>query len=536
MEKQDEISTFLSKRDPLVVKDLTNNIVARALLTDVNGNAIFYAIPATSSITGTTSKSGFIAQSWSLPGTPSGNTVKMVYLSSTVIVIPTTPIPVTYDTLTLTATPESINLGASVSLTGSASNVTKVTYAGGLRRVVFSVNKHASAYPFDYNPIGIFENVNATHWKFRTSYSSAWGTASTASPLTMTNTPDTNGVYTYAFIGYTDATGSSAISTAATAPVTISGGAGVGSLTMVLMALDGKTTGHLMNYQMNLTDNNNGAITEFGTVSYDKEITLPRGNSYTLKASKENYQDGSHTFVVPISTSITDGSFGAIEFVDLFPVNWLSAGNTSVSVRVYDKETYYPLSTVQISITGYPVQYTGTDGAAASFNIPQSTAYTIVASKTGYCPVTESKNTGTNPYQLVSIFMKYGACTGTTPTPTPTLTITPTITPAGWNNATVSTCGILGTGATFVDVLKNSLACNGFTDAKSQGLGLACLLILFCAIILGRIASGIGVLSGVIVGTVLSTVMGFLPLWVIIIVIILAGLVFAAKIFWSGGQ
>jgi hypothetical protein len=524
----------------VALKDDIYGTSKQAQLTNASGTAYFPNFPSSAYIDLEISKSGYVPLTEYFGFTPSSDFGMTKYLSTTGGVTPTpTPTPVTYDTLSLTATPNTISLGQTVSLTGSSSNATRVTYAGGLRRTVFMVNKHASAYPFDFHEIGMFENVNATYWKFRSSYSSVWGAPSTASPLTMTNVPDTNGLYTYAFIGYeTLAGGSGAIATAGTADVTVNGGSGAGSLTMTLSASDGSNTNHLSNYQMNITDDNSGTVTELGNISYDIQRNLPRGNSYTLRASKENYEDGTKTFIVPVSPDVINGDFGTFVDVPLFPKGTLSAGNTTVTVHVDDIETYYPLGNVQI-IMSYDgtIKYTGTSGESAFWILPQNTAYTVKAIKNGYCAVSESKNTGTNAYQYVPLFMKYGSCQGTTPTPTPTVTPSVTVTPV-WNtspNTGVIVCNQLPEDATFVDVLKNSLACNGLKDAQSQSLGLACMIILICAIVLGRIAKGIGVLSGVIAGTVLSTVAGFLPFWIIIVVVIIAGLVFAAKVFWSNG-
>lgn len=525
----------------VALKDDSYGTSKQAQYTNASGVAYFPNFPVSAFIDLEISKSGYVPLTEYFGFTPSSDFGMTKYLTTTGGITPTpTPTPVTYDTLGLTATPDTISLGQTVSLTGTSSNATRLTYAGGLRRTVFMVNKHAQAYPFDFQEIGMFENVNATYWKFRSSYSSAWGVPSTASPLTMTNVPDTTGTYTYAFIGYeTIAGGSGAIATAGTDDVTVNGGSGAGSLIMNLFAYDGSNTNHLSNYQMNITDDNSGVVSELGNVSYEIARSLPRGSSYTLRASKENYEYGSKTFIVPISPDIENGDFGTYIGVPLFPEGTLSAGNTTVTVHVDDIETYYPLGNVQV-VMSYDgsTKYTGSSGESVYWIIPQNTPYTVKAIKSGYCSVTESKNTGTNDYQYVPLFMKYGACQGATPTPTPTITPTVTVTPiGGWGNTTggAIVCNQLPEDATFVDILKNSLACNGLKDAQSQSLGIACIIILLCAIVLGRIAKGIGVLSGVVAGTVLSTVAGFIPFWVIIVVIIIAGLVFAGKVFWSNG-
>ena len=530
--------------------------------TDINGNVTFNNVPVVSDSayyeanvispnTGYQSSSGYFAFTGDMSKTITLNpssfypTPTPTYTGGVTPTPTPTPTPIGQYALYLTAYPDSINLGSSVSLTGSSSNPSALTYAGGLRRTSFYVNVHPSTYPFDYQMIGIFENVNATYWKFRANNSATWNTPTTASPLTLVNTPKVNGLLTYAFNAY-DTNG--AIATAGTDDVLVGGGAGGGALTIKLGAYDATTTGRIQNFQLNITDEGSGVVTEFGTVAYDTEITLPRGNGYVARASKTGYQTsstigetGTLLFIVPTSLNIQKGDFGAVFNVPLFPDGSVIAGNTSISSRVFDIETYYPISGVQVINSNAPtdIKYTGTDAESVAWVIPHNTAFTLTASKSGYCTITESKNTGTLSSMWIPLYLKYGSCTGASATPTPTPTITPTATPiGGWGNLTggATVCGVMPDDATIIDILKNSMACNGLEDTQSQNLGMSMLIILFAAIILGRIAKGVGVLAGAIIGTVISTIAGFLPFWIIIVVIIMAGLVFAGKVFWSNSQ
>lgn len=543
----------------VTLKDTISGTAQRSVFSNATGYAVFKGVPNTAYVDGSISATNYQTRSWSveidsITGTyiQSKDYARSLYISpvgvsptGTVTPYPTpTPTPVTSDALILTATPDSINLGSSVSLTGSSSNATRLTYAGGLRRTSFYVNVHPNTYPFDYNMIGIFENVNATYWKFRANNSVAWNTPTTTSPLTLVNTPNANGLITYSFNAY-DTNG--AIATAGTDDVLVGGGAGSGALTIAVGAYDATTTGRLMGFSLNITDEGSGVVIEYGNINYMKEITLPRGNGYVLRATKEGYQtsttigeSGTLLFIVPTSLSIQKGDYGAVFNVPMFPDGAITVGNTSISVRVFDIETYYPLSGVQVTNSYAPtdIKYTGEEDSL-TWTMPQNTAYTLTASKSGYCTITQSKNTSTNTHQFVPLYLKYGSCSGATATPTPTPTITPTATPiGGWGNVTggASVCGILPDDATIIDILKNSMACNGLKDTQSQNLGMSMLIILFAAIILGRIAKGVGVLAGAIIGTVISTVAGFLPFWIIIVVIIMAGLVFAGKVFWSSSQ
>lgn len=534
----------------VTARDTIAGTSPRSAVTNATGYAVFKTFPNTANIDGTITATNYQMRSWSIEVDPETGTYlqskdysKVLYMAA--IGVPTgtqtpfptpTPTPVSQDILSLSATPDSVSVGDNVTLVGSSSNATKLTYAGGLRQTLFYMNRNNPNLPFNNELIGVFYNVNATHWKFRANNNDAFGTPTTASPLTMIHAPQTNALYTYRFAAFDVNT--KAIGAAATRNVLVGGGAGAGSLVMSLSAQDGRTTSHLMNYQLNITDDASGVVTEYGNISYDKDASLLRGNSYTLRASKSGYQSGSQQFTVPIDPRIIEGDFGAIAVVKLYPDGWITVGNCSVSVHVNDAETYYPIGNVQISIPGYPIQYTGNDAESASFSIPENTAYTVTASKQGYCSVSESKNTSTDTYQYVSMMMKYGACIGVTPThtPIPGLTPTPTAVPTpigGVYNGTAAVCGALPENPTLMDVLRNSFACNGIVDLVMQNMALSMLIMLIGAIILGRVASGIGVLAGAIIGAVVSTAMGLLPFWIIIVLIIIAGLVFAGKIFWS---
>ena len=437
---------------------------------------------------------------------------------------------------TLTATPDAVEVSQPVSLVATATNSTTLTYAGGMRDTLFSVNRGQLDAPFNTQTIGVYHAYNATFWQFKTTVSGAYGTPSnTLNPLTLTDYPIFNGLYTYAFTALD--TNGNMINNRPTDTVTVGTTGSAGALTMNLQALDGGTMSHLSNYQMNITSLA-GTVTEFGNVAYDYDISLPRGLTYTLQASKTGYQSNSKSFTVPIDPDIEGGDFGAIVSILLFNDDTFSAGNTTITVGVDDKETYYPIGGVQISIPTYTPKFTGGEGEAVSFIIPYNTTITITGTKDGYCSDSDTINTGTSDFMYRTLYLKYGACIGVTPTHTPipnATPVTPTITPIGGYgvlNGTAATCQTtLPKNTTMVDMLKNQMACNGITDLLGQNLALAMLIMLMGGIILGRVAKGIGVMAGVIIGAVLSTAMGFLPIWIVIVIMIMAGLVFGIKIF-----
>lgn len=525
------------------VTHITSPSSQRSEYTDINGNANFTNVPVVDNSANYQAYKNGYYQSYNSFAF-STNLYKVITLYPSSGAPPTsTPTPiitsVPYDTWSLQAYYDSISLGENVALIASNSNPLKETNVGGLNHALYYEKAPNNVVKL----VGVYRyNATSSNWDYRPNNSVPYQYSAAYDITQLTTKPTMGGLYEYEIRTY-DINSVSMGSAKCNVLVAGAGGATGESLTMVLQAQDQLIGSHLSNYQMNITDDNTGITTEFGNVVYDYSMGLPRGSSFTLKASKTGYIDGTYTFIVPTQTDIIAGDFGAIATVNLFPLGSLSAGNTSVSVHIYDAETYYPLGNVLVTISGDGItnspRYTGSSGESAYFLIPQNTLYTVLAEKEGYCSVSDTKSSGIDASQYVPLFMKYGACTGTTPTPTPTInqTVTPTITPIGGYGGTTglnaSVCAVLPANATYIDILKNQMACNGIKDELGQNLALAMLIMLFGGLILGKVGKGIGVIAGVVAGAVVSMVMGFLPFWVVIVLIIIGGIIFSVKIFGS---
>lgn len=512
------------------------------------GSALFYGLTPTNTykyivnVNGYEILTDYFASSSAMAGE---NQIVYAYLTKKVIpgvtptVIPTTP---QYNSITLSASPSGINLGETTTLSVSC-GIAAQCVKPNLNIITYSITNSEGT-----STIGVYKyNATGDNYDFRPTSSSAWQIGFT-NPLTLTNKPPVNGVNTYYTGLYTPT--SSTIGSATTS-VNVGGGQSTGNLVMNLYAYDKATTSQLSNYNLNITNTLTGEFEELGAIIYNSNKALPRGMQYTLKCNKSDYIDAEQSFTVPTDMNINQGSVGALVGCGMFPVGSGAggAGNTSVAIHISDPETYYPINSVLITITASGLsispKYTGDNGESALFIIPYNTAYSIKATKDGYCSVSESKNTGTLNYQYVPLYMKSGSCALVTPTPTSSVTPTPygwtptpTITAIGGWGANVTgapaTCGILAPGASYVDIIINTLACNGFTTKESQNLGLSALIIILLTIILGKVGKGIGILAGAILGVLISTLMGMLPIWIIIVLVIIAGLIFAINLFRKG--
>lgn len=521
---------LLSGVDTVIVDSKTN--LYNNLMTDGSGVAQFNNIKNSPNLHWEITKMGYEYNEGNVGYLPPGDIALTLYMTPSTTFVPT-PTPPTYATVSLAANPNSVSVGETVTLTTTCTG--SGTCAGPNANIVTYYSKPLQSSSATL--IGMYKyNITSAGWDFRTSNAAPWLVGS-YNQLTITNAPALTDTYTYSVF----VTNNKSVSIGtASAIVVVGGGAVQGGLVMKLFAGDKATTSQLGNYYLNLTNDITGEFTDIGFVAYNYDKLLPRGTQFTLQCNKTGYIDGSAQFTVPTDIGIVEGSIGALQSCMMFPVGQgPSPGNTSVAVHVSDENTFFPIGRVLITITatGQTIspRYTGDDGSSALFLIPYNTAYLVKAEKTGYCSASDSGNTGTDSYQYVSLYMKAGSCAIVTPTPTTSITSTPSVTPiGGWgqpSNQTAYVCNKAPLNPSYVDIILNTLACNGFKDVQSQNIGISMLIIILLALILGKVAGGLGVLSGAIVGTLLSIVMGFLPFWIVIVLIIIAGLVIASKIY-----
>lgn len=522
-----------------------------ATTTNAAGIAKFTDVPNTAYISGDITKYGFNARTWALPGILLNDYEDTLYLESTSgqpgpspTVSPSVT-PALYDNVLLAVSPTAIELGSSATLSASA---TSESFWQKAALIFYYVTLPSGGEV----SIGQFKKNSTTgNYDFRTKNSESFVPGST-NGRTLIVKPNVAGNHKYRLYVSNVTVGNTATGIGYANANLMVGGAGTyGSLTMSLYAGDGATNSHLNNYNLNITEDATGYTEDLGSVVYDVKKSLARGSSYTLKGSKSGYIDGSYTFTVPVDESCTETSFCAYAGVSLYPLGSVSAGNTSLTVSITDAETYLPLRNVLIqeadAASSYSVteKYTGAQGEDVLFQVPYNTDYAVTAIKEGYCTVSETGNSGTDQYKYIPLYMKYGGCTGPqtpTPTPTPYTSITPTAVPTligGWGNATIRepyVCNANLKNPTITDMALNALACNGLKTAQEQGIGISIIVIGLLALILGKVAGGIGVLGGAILGTLVCILIGFLPIWIIIVLIIVAGLIFATKIYSSGGD
>jgi len=494
--------------------------------TNATGYVYFPGIPNTANINGQITKVGYTPLTyWVTSGSLlEGDTALTKYIYLTSVTVTPTITPVIQEGVTLTASPNSVAPGQSTTLTMTCANVTACTGAGGMHVVTYS-----EKYPdpsWDTHTIAIFHyNTSTTKYDYRPNADVPWQYG-TWTGLVATGTPTISGINTY----YVNAMRDDYFSIGQANVGVLVTGAVAGNLNMKLASQDQTTGGHLYNYQMNLTNRNTGAITEFNTVVYEVNKLLPRGQDYTVQCSKSGYLPGSQNFQVPTDPNIVDGTMGTFVNCPLYPTGSISAGNTTVTVKVFDAENYLPLPNVQIQMSAPVIytdspKYTGGDGAGVFFVLGRNQPYSITASKTGYCAVTETGNTSTLDTKNVYLNLKYGSCIGPTPTHTPTpgpsgttpgVIVTPT--PFNAGNATtfwrpwINVFNMMGANAGEINML------------------LAGLIILLLMAVGGGVAGVLGAEIFMGFGAIFCVAVGLIPIWVVLAIIILGFLFYGLKI------
>lgn len=530
------------------LSDILAGTAAIAGITDSNGQVTFHSVPNTPAIGGIIQKNGYNDKQWWL-GTGQlqmADVSETRYLDSTTgapgTITPTvTPTPAPYDNIILSISPTSINLGDSASLTLTA---TSTAFWEKASMIAYYVTIPSGTE----SNIGTFK-YNATSGYYDKRAGSTGAFIPTAlDGRTLSVTPSAAGNHKYRVYVSNFTAGNVATGIGTDSVDIMVGGAGqYGSLTMTLYAFNGATTVRLSNYNLNLTEDITGTVTELGTVGYDTKKSLARGSSYTLKGNKTGLMDGTYTFTVPTDPGTIEDSFASYVGVPLYPAGAVLAGNTTLTVRATDAGNYMPIPNVELqesdanSSWSTITKYTGASGQSTTFTIPHNIDYQVTGIKTGYCSVSETGNTGTQQYIYIDLVMKSGSCIApnVSPSVTPTTTVQPgtTLIPGYGGNVTpypASVCNVMPANPTFVDIVMNGLACNGFKDSASQNLALAFLIIIVSTLILGKVAGGIGILGGAIIGMLITIVMGLLPFWIVVVLIIIAGLIIASKLIPGG--
>jgi hypothetical protein len=279
---------------------------------------------------------------------------------------------------------------------------------------------------------------------------------------------------------------------------------------------------------------------------YDIENTS--WTNYTYDTDGKGYIDALASHTLDIYGSDPSGVFGTDAYLNqpvgsdgktfslLLCPSFLDPGegNTNLVLSTYDAATNYILQsvTVQAQLPTGSIEggNTGLSGSY-TFVVPNNTNIVLTGVKTGYITTALTVNSGSGQLKLVKMYLgRYEPTTQIptqTPFPSPTITPYPTQTLQG----NLTTCKAnMPLGSTVTDIMFNNIACWGITDLEGQNLTFAALIILICALILGKIGKGDGAIIGGIIGFIISFARHLIPFYLLVLAFIFIGAYFARKL------
>lgn len=204
----------------------------------------------------------------------------------------------------------------------------------------------------------------------------------------------------------------------------------------------------------------------------------------------------------------------------------ISSTNGTVIFYVVN-QNLQPISGAYISIpTLNQGKSTGSSGTI-TFYTPFDTDYSYSITAGGYQGISGSfkVTNATTPLYISKMLNTQSIVTYvTTSTPTPTPTINQTI--------GASVCKMqLGANATYFDMLKNWIACQGITTKDGQNFLLGIFLILICMAVGANYAKGMGAILGTVIGYIACIGLNILPIWTLYALIVICGLIFGINLY-----
>jgi hypothetical protein len=382
--------------------------------------------------------------------------------------------------------------------------------------------------------IGKYKNNSGTWQKY---LNGAWSNTTDNVLAPPVYTPVTTGIHNIKCDIYTDAS----IDQTLTTKLIVNDNT-VSTVLMHLGAINGNTGGHLSNYNLVVINPMLGSSRN-DTVTYDESFTMIVGQEYDMRGFKSGYTASNWlNFTIPQLI----GTFANYQNVILYSTstqldtngnaipNGGSAFNTSVYYTVLDKTTNIPIQNAYIRQAYY--DYTThvssskngfTDISGKLFLlIPFNSTGDILVTKDGYTSTSDYLSTSQTYTIEKTIYLSAGGISTITPTITPTNIITiPTTSSVQVMGGMIINGSICKNPSNLFDVFDYALCTQGLPKSADRGLLYAMVLIIGLAGLLGFITresnGGIGMMFGGVVGFIISVILGWIPIfWVIVFVLL----------------
>ena len=271
-------------------------------------------------------------------------------------------------------------------------------------------------------------------------------------------------------------------------------------------------------------------------LSYDtSDVNYPVCGNYFVYATSPGYIDVTE----PIRVNVRPTTTNDIHKIILMPIGGIPhPDNITLHLNIYDGKSGYPIPETEIHVnakygTGYPfwANFVTSSSGYIELELPGNTTYEIISRSPGFTDTRTTIELTTKTPEFLEIKMWGGIVpTPTDPEPTETSVTFPTPTIPG-----VGPTLTLPTGETASDYLEYFAGHFGMILGGGIEIGKLFMWLVFSLVIgvyvsqsSGSGAQGFGIGAGVV--SLFFTILGWIPIWIVVLLILIIGLLYGKSI------
>lgn len=271
-------------------------------------------------------------------------------------------------------------------------------------------------------------------------------------------------------------------------------------------------------------------------LSYDtSDVNYPVCGNYFVYATSPGYIDVTE----PIRVNVRPTTTNDIHKIILMPIGGIPhPDNITLHLNIYDGKSGYPIPETEIHVnakygTGYPfwANFVTSSSGYIELELPGNTTYEIISRSPGFTDTRTTIELTTKTPEFLEIKMWGGIVpTPTKPEPTETSVTFPTPTIPG-----VGPTLTLPTGETASDYLEYFAGHFGMILGGGIEIGKLFMWLVFSLVIgvyvsqsSGSGAQGFGIGAGVV--SLFFTILGWIPIWIVVLLILIIGLLYGKSI------
>lgn len=271
-------------------------------------------------------------------------------------------------------------------------------------------------------------------------------------------------------------------------------------------------------------------------LSYDtSDVNYPVCGNYFVYATSPGYIDVTE----PIRVTVRPPTTNDIHKIILMPIGGIPhPDNITLHLNIYNGKSGYPIPETEIHVnakygTGYPfwANFVTSSSGYIELELPGNTTYEIISRSPGFTDTRTTIELTTKTPEFLEIKMWGGIVpTPTKPQPTETSVTFPTPTIPG-----VGPTLTLPTGETASDYLEYFAGHFGMILGGGIEIGKLFMWLVFSLVIgvyvsqsSGSGAQGFGIGAGVV--SLFFTILGWIPIWIVVLLILIIGLLYGKSI------